>query len=142
MIDSDREFIVRADFFGDIKSNQKQSFWLPVSRGSLFFSDSGVNYRERGFSENSLEIRYNKIIKVKILSLNPKKNYWIRNSLASPYYLLFWNPFWNRFLVNITHLDKRAQPREAFFKLKTRKITEDTLTILKAFLSSPQNAGS
>lgn len=132
----DHKFIVRADFYGDIPSNEKKSFWLPLSRGFLYFSRDCIHYREFASAEDLLTVQFEKIIKVKKQTLNPRKNQWLNWVLGNPYYLLFWNPFWNRFLVNITFIGEHAQPRELFFKLNTRKITEETMAILKKMLSA------
>jgi len=133
--ENDHKFIVRADYFGDILTNQKKSFWLPLNRGFLYFSDDRIHYRVFACEADFLEVEFEKIIKIRRLTLNPRKNKWCSQLLSSPYYFLFWNPFWNRHLINITFLDQLAQPREVFFKLKTKKITEETLNILKQMLS-------
>lgn len=132
--DYNGNYIVRADFFGDIPSNLKLSFWLPVNRGFLFFSDKKVHYREFTKEEDLLNIEFAKIIKVKMLSLNPIKNKWTNRLRGNPYYFLCWNPFWNSFLLNITYLGPQGQPREVFFRLKTKRITADTIEILKKIL--------
>ncbi len=133
--DNDQKYIVRADYYGDIMSNQKNSFWSPVNRGFLYFSADRIHYRQFAAETDFLEIEFEKIIKIKMLTLNPRKNQWTNRFLGNPFYFLFWNPFWNRFLLNITHLDRQAQPREVFFRLKTKRITEETFSLLKKMLA-------
>ena len=127
---AERNFIVRADFFGDIKSNEKISFWIPTSRGVLQLGDDKIRYRVPD-SKMDFEIEFNKIVKVKILSLAGSKNPWMKGFYSSPYLIMFWNPFWNRYVLNITYLGPQGRPGELFFKLKTRRITGETLEILK-----------
>jgi hypothetical protein len=129
------KFLVRADFFGDISSNSKKSFWIPNSSGVLFFSKDMVHYREMTSTEDFIHLEFSKIIKVKMQNLNPSINQWSAWAFSSPYYLLFWNPFWNKYIINITYLGDTGQPREVFLKLKTKKITLKSLSILKKMLS-------
>lgn len=124
-------YIVRADFFGDIRSNHKLSFWVAESRGILQFTAGKMEYRPVAAKEISFEVEINKIVKVKMLSLKPGKNQWVKSFWGSPFIFMFWNPFWNKYLLNITYLGNLGMPRELFFKLKTRRITEETMEILK-----------
>jgi len=129
------KFIVRADFYGDIASNAKGSFWMPRSRGLLCFSRESIIYRELAAESDTLQIKFSRIIKMKMVSLNPKKNQWVYSYRGNPYYLLFWNPLWNRQMINITYLGSDGQPREMFFKLKTLKITIEAVDILKKLVA-------
>lgn len=129
------KFIVSADFHGNILTNSKKSFWWPINRGQLYFSANRIHYRILSSDQDFLELDFSNIIKVKMLSLDPRKNRWNSWYLGNPFYLLFWNPFWNKFLINFTYLDNEGQPRELFFRLKTKSITLQTLKILKKMLS-------
>ncbi len=133
---NNNEFIVRADYYGDIPSNKKGSFWLPRSRGILCFSREQIRYRELAVEDWSLALDFQKIIKVKKISLNPNKNLWASRCKGNPYYFLFWNPLWNRYLLNVTYYGKSGQPRELFFKLKTGKITIEATDILKKMIEA------
>ncbi|WP_418792465.1 hypothetical protein [Phosphitispora sp. TUW77] len=130
------KFIVRADYYGDIPSNQKGSFWVPQSKGMLCFSNEQILYRERTLDDWSLELDFKKIIKVRMISLNPSKNMWASRCKGNPFYFLFWNPLWNRYLLNVTYYGNTDRPRELFFKLKTGKITLEAVGILKKMIEA------
>lgn len=132
--ESDSKYVVRADFYGDIPSNLRKRFWLPLTRGNLCLSSEKVYYREFSACEDSLEVEFTRIIKIKMQSLDPGKNQW-SGRFGNPYYLMFWNPFWNRYVINFTYLAEDGLPHEIFFKLKTKKITVATMNILKKMLS-------
>ncbi len=134
--DNQNKFIVRADYYGDIPSNKKGSFWIPLSRGMLCFSREQLLYRELDATDWSLEVDFKKIIKVKKVSLNPRKNLWASRYRGNPYYFLFWNPLWNRYLLNVTYYSEGGRPRELFFKLKTGKITSEAKEILKKMIEA------
>ncbi|GAB4262393.1 hypothetical protein [Thermincola ferriacetica] len=131
----EKKFIVRADLYGIIASNEKQKFWLPKVRGLLYFDDHFLHFKGKQ-EHDEFKLDFLKIIKVKMVSLNPVKNHWISGFLGSPYFLLVWNPFWNRWVLNITYLDETGQPMEVFFKLKTKGFTVTTLRLLKGYLEA------
>lgn len=133
-IDNEHKYVVRADFYGTIPSNQKRCFWVPVNSGVLYLSGESIHYREFASANDTLVVDFKKIIKIKIQSLNPRKNKW-SSRLGNPFCLMFWNPFWNRYIINLTFLSEDGLPHEVFFKLKTKKITVETMDILKRMLS-------
>lgn len=131
MVKDEQNYLVSVDYYGDISTNQQSSFWFPQGKGTLFVYNDELRFKNISDAMNTVDINFNKIIKVKMISLNPKLNPWIKGFWGSPYYLLFWIPFWNNSLVNITYLDQKGNPRELFFKLKTEKSTKETVAILR-----------
>lgn len=131
-----KEYVVRADFYGDMPSNTKKFFWLPQNKGTLYLSGEKIHYRHVGADKDFLEVAFKKIIKIKVLTLNPRKNQWNRSLVGNPFYFFCWNPFWNRYLINVTYLSEGGEPREIFFKLKTEKITHETMELLKKMLTA------
>lgn len=127
----EQTYLVPVDFYGEISSNEQGVFWFPAGKGTLFVYQHMIHYKNISDTAGTLDIHFNKIIKIKMISLDPKSNPWNSRIWGSPYYLLFWIPFWNRTLINITYLDEKGKPRELFFKLKTEKITKETLSILR-----------
>lgn len=125
------KFIVRADYYGNVVSNDKLQFWFPKNKGNIIIDQDVLSYITFGKQENYLQIPLKKIIKVKLETLRPIKNRWISGIAGSPYYLLFWIPFWNRYVLNLTILDDQGFPWEHFFRLKTRQITVETYAIIK-----------
>lgn len=125
------KFIVRADYYGSIVSNGKLQFWFPQNKGNMIFDNNALSYIKFGNQENFLHISLKKIIKVKLETMRPVKNRWISGIAGSPYYLLFWIPFWNRYVLNLTILDDQGFPWEHFFRLKTGQITAETYAIIK-----------
>lgn len=125
------KFIVRADYYGNVVSNKKLQFWFPRNKGNIIIDHDVLTYVTFGSQETSFAIPFKNIIKVKMETLRPVKNRWISGIAGSPYYLLFWIPFWNRHILNLTILDEKGFPWEHFFRLKTRRITAETFDIIK-----------
>ncbi|MFZ5640484.1 MAG: hypothetical protein ACOY4Q_07315 [Bacillota bacterium] len=128
---SSEKFIVRADYFSKVVTNARIQFWFPQNRGNIIIDKDVLTYSTFGKNEIFLQIPLKKIIKVKTETLRPGKNRWVSGLAGSPYYLLFWIPFWNRYILNLTILDDQGFPWEHFFRLKTKKITAETFAIIK-----------
>lgn len=137
MINQESEkYIIRADYYGSVVSNEKLQFWFPRNKGNIIIDQDALKYVTFGDGETSLEIPLKSIIKVKMETLRPIKNRWIAGIAGSPYYLLFWIPFWNSYILNLTILDEQGFPWEHFFRLKTRQITAETYDIIKKAITS------
>ncbi len=127
----EHRFIVGADYYGTIYSNQQTRFWLPKARGMLYFDSDYMHFRDKNQEEDSLMVSFSKIVKVKLETMNPHKNKWLASFLASPFYLLFWIPFWNKYILDITYFNEFGQPMELFLRLKTKKASIATIILLK-----------
>lgn len=125
----DHKFLIRADYYGVISTKEKTSFWLPKYRGVLYFDENEMHFV--GKNQEEIVVSFDKIVKVKLESLNPRKNKWCLSFFSSPFYLLFWIPFWNSYIINITFFDNAGHPREMFFKLKTKEYSMETVQLLK-----------
>ena len=128
---SSEKFIVRADYYGYVESNGRRRFWFPQNKGNIIIDTKLLSYTPFGKEEALLQIPLKNIIKVKQETLKPGQNRWVSGLVGSPYYLLFWIPFWNRYVLNLTILDNQGFPWEYFFRLKTKQITADTYVLIK-----------
>jgi len=136
---SSEKFIVRADYYGNVVSNDKIRFWFPRDKGNIIIDRDFFTYKTFGETTPSLQMPFNSIIKVKLETLKPGANRWISGLAGSAYYLLFWIPFWNRYILNLTILDNRGCPWEHFFRLKTKKITEETYEIIRKAMTGQRS---
>ncbi len=125
------KYIVRADYYGNVVSNKKMFFWFPRNKGNIIIDKKIFSYTPFGNQDAGFQIPLQKIIKVKLETLRPGRNRWVSGAAGSPYYILFWIPFWNRYILNLTILDKHGYPWEHFFKLMTSHISIETFSIIK-----------